>query len=44
MNLVLAIILMIVFALAGFAGGTYYMQRQTKKMLIENPPLNEDGD
>ncbi|PCR99209.1 YneF family protein [Lactococcus fujiensis] len=43
MNLVLAIILMVVFALAGFAGGTYYMQRQTKKMLIENPPLNEDG-
>lgn len=42
-NLVLAIVLMIVFAIAGFAGGAFLVQRQTKKMLIENPPLNEDG-
>lgn len=43
MSLVLAIVLIIVFAVAGFAAGAYVVQRQTKKMLIENPPLNEDG-
>ena len=43
MSLFLAIALMIVFALAGFAGGTWFTQRQTKKLLQDNPPLNEDA-
>jgi uncharacterized protein YneF (UPF0154 family) len=43
MNLLVAILLMIVFALAGFAGGAYFSQRQTKKLLLENPPMNEDA-
>lgn len=43
MNLILAIVLIVIFAIAGFAGGSYFTQRQTKKMLMDNPPLNEDA-
>ena len=43
MNLLLAILLIIVALLAGFAGGIFLMNRQTKKMLLENPPMNEDA-
>ncbi|MDR2976913.1 MAG: YneF family protein [Streptococcaceae bacterium] len=43
MNIFLAIIILLVGALAGFAGGIFLTQRQTKKMLLENPPLNEEA-
>ncbi|GAB2025782.1 YneF family protein [Lactovum odontotermitis] len=43
MNIFLAIVLVVIGALAGFAGGIFLTQRQTKKMLLENPPLNEDA-
>ena len=43
MNLFVAILLMIVFAIAGFAGGAWFTQKQTKKLLMDNPPLNEDA-
>ena len=32
MNLFVAILLMIVFAIAGFAGGAWFTQKQTKKL------------
>ena len=37
------ILLIVVAALAGFAGGIFLTQRQTKKMLLDNPPMNEDA-
>ena len=43
MNLFVAILLMIVFAIAGFAGGAWFTQKQTKKLLMDTPPLNEDA-
>lgn len=43
MNLIVAILLIIVALMVGFAGGIFLTQRQTKKMLIDNPPLNEDA-
>lgn len=43
MNLFVAILLMVVLAVAGFAGGVWFTQRQTKKLLMDNPPLNEDA-
>ena len=43
MNLILAILLMVVCLLAGFFLGTWFSQRQTKKLLMDNPPLNEDA-
>jgi len=33
----------VVAGAGGFIGGTYFTQRQTKKMLLENPPINEDA-
>ncbi|MCL2681400.1 MAG: YneF family protein [Streptococcaceae bacterium] len=43
MSLWLAILLMVVCLLGGGALGSYLTQRQVKKMLLENPPLNEDA-
>ncbi|MDR0299248.1 MAG: YneF family protein [Streptococcaceae bacterium] len=43
MNIFVFIILILVAAMAGFAGGVFFQQRQVKKMLIENPPMNEDA-
>lgn len=43
MNLILAILLMVICLLAGFFLGTWFSQRQTKKLLMDNPPLNEDA-
>ena len=43
MSIVLAILLIVVAALGGFAGGLFLSRRQVKQMLIENPPLNEDA-
>ena len=42
MNLVLAIILIIVGTLGGLVGGFFIAQKQMKKHLQENPPINED--
>lgn len=43
MPIVVAILLIVIAALAGFAGGLFISRRQVKQMLIENPPLNEDA-
>ncbi|MDN6770915.1 MAG: YneF family protein [Lactococcus sp.] len=43
MSFVLAILLIVVAALGGFAGGLFLSRRQVKQMLMENPPLNEDA-
>lgn len=43
MSIVLAILLIVVAALGGFAGGLFLSRRQVKQMLMENPPLNEDA-
>jgi uncharacterized protein YneF (UPF0154 family) len=43
MPILLAILLMIVTALGGFALGLFLSRRQVKQMLMENPPLNEDA-
>lgn len=43
MPLFLAILLIVVAALGGFVGGTFFTQRQVKKQLADNPPLNEDA-
>ncbi|HEY0222395.1 YneF family protein [Lactovum miscens] len=43
MNIIIIILVLVIGALAGFAGGVWTTQRQTKKMLLENPPLNEDS-
>lgn len=42
MNLVVAIILIVSGILGGLAGGFFIAQRQMKKHLQENPPINED--
>ena len=43
MNIFIIILLILIGAVAGFAGGAFFTQRQTKKLLLENPPLNEDA-
>ena len=43
MSIVLAILLIVVAALGGCAGGLFLSRRQVKQMLMENPPLNEDA-
>ncbi|GBG97190.1 YneF family protein [Lactococcus termiticola] len=43
MNIVIVVIIAIVALLAGTALGVWISQRQTKKILMENPPLNEDA-
>ena len=43
MNLGLAILLIVVAALAGFAGGAYFVRRQIEKEFAENPRLNVDA-
>ncbi|GFH40012.1 YneF family protein [Lactococcus insecticola] len=43
MSIAIAILLIIIAAIAGFAGGMFLSRRQVKQMLLENPPLNEDA-
>lgn len=43
MNLGLAILLIVIAALAGFVGGTYFVRRQIEKEFAENPRLNVDA-
>ena len=43
MPIVVAILVIVIAAIAGFAGGLFMSRRQVKLMLMENPPLNEDA-
>ncbi|MDR1606362.1 MAG: YneF family protein [Streptococcaceae bacterium] len=43
MSILFIVLLVILGAMGGFAGGLFLSRRQVKKMLIENPPLNEDA-
>ncbi|OFI47766.1 hypothetical protein BG262_08715 [Floricoccus penangensis] len=43
MNIGIAILLILVAAAAGFAGGIFLTRSQVKKMMADNPPLNEDA-
>lgn len=36
-------LLMLLAAVGGFIGGSFFTQRQAKKLLVENPPLNEES-
>lgn len=42
-NLILFIIILIIVAFAGAALGIWLTTRQTRKQLMENPPLTEDA-
>ena len=43
MNMGLAIFLIVLAAIAGFAGGIFFSRSQFKKQLADNPPLNEEA-
>jgi uncharacterized protein YneF (UPF0154 family) len=43
MNLTLAILLIIVAALAGFAGGLFLMRKQFEKQMLDNPPMTDEA-
>jgi uncharacterized protein YneF (UPF0154 family) len=43
MSLPIAIVLIILAALAGFAGGAFLLRKQFEKQMLENPPMTEEA-